>query len=85
MTTSYGVKPKQDVFNKAVYGFTVYYNNFASDYDVRRDAELQIKSFMKTHNYSRFKILRVDRGPTTKAVYEVRFYRGKQASREKDP
>lgn len=75
LTTSYGVKPKQDVVDPGVYAFFVYYNNFSSKYDIKQNALEQINNFMVLEDYKRFDILNVEMAPTTKAIYEVKFYR----------
>lgn len=75
LTTSYGVKPKQDTADPDVYAFFVYYNNFASKYDIKQSALEQIRNFMVLEDYKRFEILNVEMAPTTKAIYEVKFYR----------
>ena len=74
-TTSYGVKPKQDITDQDVYAFFVYYNNFASKYDIKQNALEQVKNFMEIEGYKRYEIVNVEMAPTTKAIYEVKFFR----------
>lgn len=76
ITTTYGVKPKEDVFEEDKYAFTIFYNAWSSSYDVDVRAKQEIKQFMEGEGYKYFDISNIRRSPSSgRDIYEVKFSR----------
>jgi len=81
VTTTYGVKPRQDPIDKDRYSFTIFYNTFSAQSDVDMKARAEIKKAMDIEGYSSFEIVGVNRNPSLQRdVYDVRFYRRQSES-----
>lgn len=74
ITTTYGVDPKPDPLNNNIYAFTVFYNEYTTQYDVDIKAKKLIADFMAEHNYQYFRVANVSGGgAASKMIYEVEF------------
>ena len=78
--TSYGAKPAQDISDKDIYSFTVYYNQFAGSEAIRQYVVEHIEDFMAEQAYLSYKILErySPSAVVLKVVYKVKFWRGKE-------
>jgi len=74
ITTTYGVRPKQDAFEKDRYAFTIFYNAFATSFDVDARAKKEFKEFMEREGYRHFEVVNIHTHPSLgRNVYEVQF------------
>jgi len=76
MTTTYGGRPKQDVFDPDMYAFTIFYNAYSSSYDIEQKAKEEIKEFMIEEGYSNFECVNVHcPSHILKCTYECKFFK----------
>jgi len=73
-TATYGVKPQQDIFDKDMYAFTIFYNAYSTSYDIEKRLKEEIKTFMEVESYSSFEVVNVHCGGLSKCIYEVKFH-----------
>jgi hypothetical protein len=81
--STYGKSPKQDILDRDVFTFKIFYNAFANQQDIALKAGEEIKKFMDEHGYKDVAVQNIKRS-YRKWTYQVKFYASTQDSSTKD-
>ncbi len=89
ITTTYGKSPKQDIVDRDVFTFKIFYNSFANQQDIDLKAKEEIKKFMDEHGYEDDALQNFKCGYnivrwSSYCTYQVKFYASTQDSSTKD-
>jgi len=78
ITTTYGKSPKQDILDRDVFTFKIFYNSFANRRDIELKAREEIKKFMDEYGYENYAVQNIECGLNwdlnRKCTYQVKFY-----------
>ena len=75
IATNYGVEPQADLSDPNIYTISVYYNEYASAYDIEQNLNRQVSDLMEKQSYSNYDIIGREFGPGGgKCTFRVPFF-----------
>jgi len=86
-THTYGKSPKQDILDRDVFTFKIFYGSFANRQDIALKAGEEIKKFMDEHGYKDYAVQNIEYSFIawhSNCTYQVKFYASTQDSSTKD-